>query len=56
MWQREYSLRPLITDKHVFIDSLLAQSHIENMNKRFIVVGQSTSSACCCEVTNTSQA
>jgi hypothetical protein len=56
MWQREYSLRPLITDKHVSIDSLLVQSHIENIDEHFIVVGQSTSSACCCEATNTSQA
>ena len=56
MWQREYSMRPLVTDKHVFIDSFLVQSHIENIDERFIVVGQSTSSACSCEATNTSQA
>jgi hypothetical protein len=56
MWRREYSVRPLFTDKHVFSDSLLVQSDIENTDVRFIIVGQSTSSACCCEATNTSQA
>jgi hypothetical protein len=49
MWRREYSVRPLFTDKHVFSDSPFVKSHIENIDVRFIVLGQSTSSVCCCK-------